>query len=730
MKDGFDLSVEVSEPYPFNPSALSQIDENRWVKSQWPLVYFIQNEAKKLAYVGESTNAGSRIRNHLKNNQRLELTTISVIGSDKFNKSATLDIESNLIQYISAEGSYKLQNANSGLVNHTYYQKDLYKNLFTEIWSRLMERKVVTKTLREIENSELFKYSPYKALNEDQYNSALEILSVLATRDAASIFVKGSAGTGKTILATYLIKLLLSEPDQEIKDYNDDELKEIQYLTRFREKCPKPKIALVIAMTSLRDTLRRVFANVPGLKPSMVVGPSEEIGGEYDLLIVDESHRLRQYKNIGFMGAFKKANQKLGLDDTGTELDWILKSSKRQLFFYDSAQSVKPSDVDQSSFDALIGKPGSVQLSLNSQMRVTGGNGFIQFVDQLLNCRLGAEKYRPPQYDLTFFDSMNDMYAALTEKEKRYGLCRLIAGYSWPWLSANENAPSHIKDIELDGLRFNWNTTDKDWVNSPTAFEEIGSIHTIQGYDLNYAGVIFGREIDYNPETQEIEIDPTKYFDTNGKRGVGSATQLRQYIINIYKTMLYRGIKGAYLYACNKNLADYLKQHVASYARFPFRVLETGDVMRNINAIPLIRDVKIAAGNFSEIQLNEETEWVEPPVNVSARTGLFICQVVGESMNRTIPNGAWCLFDTNYAGTRVGKTVLVESAEISDLDYGAGYTVKTYLSDKTEVDGVLENTLVTLSPNSDDPEYQPIVLNGKEGIDFRVIGVYLDKYWI
>ena len=110
MSLSFELSIEVSEPYDFNLKSLSKIEQNPWVKNQWPLVYFIQNDSKKLAYVGESTNASSRIKNHLANPERCKLNKISIIGSDKFNKSATLDIEYNLIQYITAEGTFELQN--------------------------------------------------------------------------------------------------------------------------------------------------------------------------------------------------------------------------------------------------------------------------------------------------------------------------------------------------------------------------------------------------------------------------------------------------------------------------------------------------------------------------------------------------------------------------------------------------------------------------------------------
>src|SRR5688572_24812168 len=104
MSSSFQLSIEISEPYDFDKSSLIRINENKWVKNQWPLVYFIQNNKKKVAYVGESTNFSNRIKDHLSNPKKAEVfNQISIIGSDKFNKSATLDFESKLIQYISSE---------------------------------------------------------------------------------------------------------------------------------------------------------------------------------------------------------------------------------------------------------------------------------------------------------------------------------------------------------------------------------------------------------------------------------------------------------------------------------------------------------------------------------------------------------------------------------------------------------------------------------------------------
>lgn len=725
MSLSFELSIEVSEAYDFTKESLPKIELNPWVKNQWPLVYFIQNKTERLAYVGESTNASSRIKNHLANPERLKLNKISIIGSDKFNKSAALDIESNLIQYISAEGTYDLQNGNYGLVNHNYYQQDLYKDLFREIWTKLIEKKIVSRSLKDIENTEIFKYSPYKSLNEDQYNSVLEILDGLTKKKSSRIFIKGSAGTGKTILATYLIKLLSTAiANTSFEEFNDDELKEINYIKVFQEKYPNAKIGLVIAMTSLRESLENVFKKMPGLKASMIINPSDtfKLKEKYDLLIVDEAHRLRQYKNISWMGAFKKNNQKLGLDNSGNELDWIIANSKNQIFFYDSAQSIKPSDIDAENFTKLLDDKNTLELELNSQMRVLGGINYIRFVDDLLNVKRNDRRFFfSKDYEMLVFDSLVDLYDELEKRERLNGLCRLIAGYSWPWLSKGNKSAI---DIKIDGLEFQWNQTDKDWVNSPTAFKEIGCIHTTQGYDLNYAGVIFGKEIDYNITTEKIEVDSKLYFDINGKKGISDKEDLKSYIINIYKTILYRGIKGTFIYACNKNLREYLQQHVSTFKKeIPFRILRFNEAKPYVNSVPLV-DISAAAGSFSDFQIHSDLEWIELPFNITARKGYFVCKVIGESMNNKIPNGSYCLFRQDEGGSRNGKIVLVELCDRQDFETGSRYTIKEYKSFKNIKEEEWHHESIILKPLSDDAKYKEIRLSEDEIINLKVVGIF------
>ena len=559
MMDDFVSSVEINK-YSFSKAGSAEYVLNTYMNNLWPVVYIIKDDTIGEAYIGESTNAINRMKNHLANEDRKKLADLLIISCDKFNKSAVLDIESNLIQYMSSDGRYKLQNGNTGLINHNYYQREQYQGLFDNLWEHLLVEKYAKNPLSRIDNSDLFKYSPYKSLTNDQHDSVLEILGLLTKKEENTIFVEGGAGTGKTILAIYMMKLLKTDIMDHHLDAEDETYSsELRMISQLKEKFPNPRVALVVPMTSLRKTLKKVFSNVKGLKSSMVIGPSEVSKNEYDVLIVDEAHRLRKRKNITNFKSFDDANKLLGFDiHEGTELDWILKQSKNQIFFYDEGQSIKPSDIDQAKF--IKQKWSASLLKLVSQHRVKGGMDYINYIDKLLHCRLekGDKKFESEHYEFVLYDSLTDLYADLKKKEDEFGLCRLLSGYSWEWKSAKNDVP----DITIEGLNLKWNTTNEDWINSPNAFNEVGCIHTTQGYDLNYTGIIFGKEITYNTETKQIEINTSQYFDKKGKQGIEDPATLKAYILNIYKTMMLRGIRGTYVYVCDEGLREYFKEFV------------------------------------------------------------------------------------------------------------------------------------------------------------------------
>ncbi len=528
----------------------------------WPVVYIINDD--KEVYIGESSNVFYRTKAHLRNEDRKSLKDIHVIYNEKYNKSAILDIEALLIQYMSADNKFLLQNRNSGQSqSHDYYQRQLYINSFEKIWNELRKFNLINNDLNIIKNSDLFKFSPYKTLTADQYEVSHEILFdiLLHLEKRKTYVVNGNAGTGKTVLAIYLVKLLIDfiNNDYHMEDLeNDDEFYTSLSLLRNLKKF---EVGLVIPVTSLRHTLKNVFSCVKGLKPSMVIGPNDVAKKEYDLLIVDEAHRLKRRKNLTGYSNFDKTNKKLNLSKNGTELDWILRCSKKQILFYDKNQSVRPSDVTSDFFKNMIYSQNYETYYLRSQLRVQGGEKYIDFIKNILEEKKCIYWNSTNGYDLKIFTNINEMVSEIKNKNDVYGLSRVIAGYSWPWNTKNKSLDEILDkdlfDIEIQGYHYVWNSTLNDWVNSTNSINEVGCIHTIQGYDLNYAGVIIGNEIVYNKNKKQIEIIPENYFDKKGKAGIENIADLKEYIINIYKVLLTRGIRGTYIYICDDNLREH-----------------------------------------------------------------------------------------------------------------------------------------------------------------------------
>ena len=715
--------------YDFENSLLEDFSTNHFAKDLWPLVYILSDGDSKTAYVGETTDAYSRMGTHLKHKTKSKLTSVHLITSEKFNKSATLDIESNLIKYMSGDNKFTLLNGNLGLANHNYYQKkEVYWDIFNTIWNQLRAEGISKHSIEHIDNSDLFKYSPYKSLTKEQSQGLFQILQSLATGKYQNTIVEGGAGTGKTILAIFLFKMLSNQlEDFSFKEFGAEENIFLDLVNQIKEENKNPKMALVVPMSSFRTTLKKVFKNIKGLSASMVIGPAQVSKEKYDLLVVDESHRLRRRVNLGaYFGAFDKACIALKLDKyNASELDWVTMQSKHTVLFYDEGQSIKPSDAKKEQFDVIKRKKDTSILKLKSQFRVKGGNAYVEYIDSLLHDKFKEDSsiFNSKDYEFTMFDSLETMIEQIKLRDKESGLSRLIAGYSWEWKS---NKDKDAFDIKIDDVQLKWNGTSNDWINSDGAINEVGCIHTTQGYDLNYSGIIFGNEISFNPETKEIIVNEENYFDKNGKQSIKDPKELKAFILNIYKTIMLRGIKGTYIYVCDPLLKAHFESFVPKYKTDQVGIktlFKTENIKPFENSIPLY-SLKVAAGEFGEIQQVEDVQWLNIPEKVKPSKDLFACQVIGESMNKVIPNGALCLFRKYSGGSRNGQIVLVENTNMHDSDFGSCYTVKEYESKKYEDEDGWKHQSIILKPLSTYSSYENIVLEDEDISTFKVIGTF------
>ena len=558
------------ERLPFDGGALQVWGQANPRHSNWPVVYTIND--KKQIYVGETTSPVNRLLQHLSNPARSTMQRAQIIFNETFNKSVCLDLESFLIQYFAADEQYEVTNLNRGLTNADYYDRDRYRESFTELFEELRKEGLLTRSIPDLENSDLFKFSPFKALNTDQAVAVDTIVNLLLTdlrnADDASIVVQGEPGTGKTIVAVYLVKLLIdiakSRPGELV---DQDTMFSELFEGDEREVLADLRIGLVVPQQSLRETLKKVFKQTPGLHKSMVLTPFQ-VGNSpepWDVLIVDEAHRLSQRARMpgpALNAGYKSINESLfGADlDHYTQLDWIKARSSHQILMLDSLQSVRPSDLPAHIVEATVSEArGSERFfQLHSQMRVKAGSDYVGFVDRLLRGEAG-EVPDFGDYEFRVFDNLADMRAEIVRKNREHGLARLVAGYAWPWKS-KDNPDAY--DIELDGVRLKWNTTATDWINSPTSVDEVGSIHTVQGYDLNYCGVIIGDDLGYDPQTERFYFNRDSYYDKRGKEnnarlGITYTDEdLLEYVRNIYRVLLTRGIRGTFVMATDQAVRE------------------------------------------------------------------------------------------------------------------------------------------------------------------------------
>ena len=365
------------------------------------------------------------------------------------------------------------------------------------------------------------------------------------------------------------------------------------------------------------------------------------------------------------------------------------------------------------------------------------------------------------EFDFRVIDSPGELRQLILQKNSERNRARMVAGYCWKWPSKKDASAYDIVMPE-HGFQARWNLT-KDgglWMVSPESVEEVGCIHTCQGLEVDYIGVIVGDdlvvrdgEVITRPEKRASSDRSIQGWKQLAKVNADLAHEKTDAIIkNTYRTLMTRGMRGCYVYFTDRETADFFRSRltgmraeaaavtsaVAAIATAPTSALPeaaneptltllTREQARTTErAVPMV-PLKIAAGTFSGTQsLEDEAEhWVQLPEGFATAPGMFVAQVIGESMNKRIPNGAWCLFRANPVGSRQGKIVLVQHRDVTDPETGGSYTVKRYQSEKQGDGEGWQHERITLMPMSSDAQFQPLVLVPKDEGAVRVVAEWM-----
>lgn len=546
------------------------------------------------------------------------------------------------------------------------------------------------------------------------YESALYLSELAQTKSKQVLLVEGGPGTGKSVVAVNLLVELINRSRLG------------HYVTRNSAPREVYRSKLTGSMTKTR--IDNIF------KSSGSYHAAE--ADSFDALIVDEAHRANEQS-----GFFNNLGE--------NQIKEIIEASKFSVFFLDEDQRVTWKDIgSREEIEKWTEYSGATlhYATLKSQFRCNGSNGYLAWLDHAMQIRETANTDASElNYPIRVVDSPTELRDRIFEHNIEANRARLLAGYCWDWVSKREPA---LKDIQFPEFNFamRWNLESDGmlWLLQPNSVHEIGCIHTCQGLELDYVGVIIGPDLivrDGQVITQPKErsrMDSSiKGFKKAREEDPDAANAKADAIIkNTYKTLLSRGMKSCYIWCTDPETNEYFKALLGQAEEQdtqgalpeqdapPMQIVPPERVRPYKNAVPIV-DFKVAASAFSEAQSTEDCEWVELPDHLKPAEGMFVAQVVGESMNRRIPNGAWCLFQRPPGGTRHGKIVLVQHRDIQDPETEANFTVKRYFSEKqADSDSEWTHFRIELRPDSTNPGFEPIVLGPEAAADLRVIGEF------
>ena len=390
-------------------------------------------------------------------------------------------------------------------------------------------------------NKEFNMIDEQKVIYEDAIRMAID---TVASDSKNVLVVQGGPGTGKSVLA---INLLVELTNRNMTSF---------YVTK--NAAPR-----AVFRDKLKGSFKMTYIN------NLFQGSGQFTDAEkneVDVLIVDEAHRLNAKS-----GMFQNLGE--------NQIKEIINASNFSVFFIDEDQKVTLKDigsVDEIKRYANELGAGIKIVELESQFRCNGSDGYLAWLDNLLEIRKTANfDDMDFDYDFRILDDPNEVRRLIEEKNKENNKSRMVAGYCWNWISEGKNN-TDIHDIVIPEYNFemSWNLgNSQTWAIDPMSVNEIGCIHTCQGLEFDYVGVIIGDDIRY--EDSHIITDYTKRAATDQslkginkiarEDGIEKANKIADSIIkNTYRTLMTRGMKGCYVYCVNKNLQEYLKKKINS----------------------------------------------------------------------------------------------------------------------------------------------------------------------
>lgn len=330
----------------------------------------------------------------------------------------------------------------------------------------------------------------------DEQKVAYETIVTLAKKQdkKRTIVIKGGPGTGKSVISMNSLGGLLR---------NSLNVKFVAPNSSFRN--------VMVEMLTQQSSRSKTRTKSLFLGSGSFVDTDADT---FDVLIVDEAHRLKGKGAYMYKGV--------------NQIEDIIKSTKTSVFFIDDMQRIRPDDIGTVDEIKRMSKELGAEYheySLHAQFRCAGAEGYLNWVDDVLDIRKTGNfnGWDKAVFDFRIVDSPHRLYELIKDKQANGHKARLLAGYAWSWTGPKlGNTNGQIEDVILEehGFKMPWNgyAIRESWAIHPEGIDQIGCVHTTQGLEFEYVGVIIGNDLRYDAETGTLFSDFKDYKDVTGKR--------------------------------------------------------------------------------------------------------------------------------------------------------------------------------------------------------------------
>lgn len=527
------------------------------------------------------------------------------------------------------------------------------------------------------------------------------------------IIVSGGPGTGKTVIALHMVA----------------ELARLEKTIFFATKS-KPLIEGIKNRLSRGSKAKLLFSSLDKFRPSNI----DENG--LDVLIIDEAHRISKSAN----SQYTKSEDRTEIPQVST----LIRAARTTVFFIDDKQAIRSSDVCNTQMIKDFAKEYDArieEIELTSQFRCNGSNNYLDWIENVLGYSESPHSFSEDEYDFRIFDNPSSLYSALVQKNSlKNTSARLTAGFCWPWSKKLDSEGNLVKDVQIGDFAMPWETHGNindippgyvkwyEWAYKPEGIKQVGCIYTAQGFEFDYIGVIIGNDLKYDESSDRLlgDIRYTRDPKLKGNKNFD------EYVKNIYRVLLTRGMRGCYVYFCDKQVEAFFKSKLSYQEKHKHKEVKNDIPMvlhyvdhrdRYIKFLPLY-SLKAACGKFGSFENVEESGWIKVDTAMKLNKGMFVVKAVGNSMEPTIHDGDYCIFKANVVGSRDGKIVLAECNQ-HDNDYDGSYTIKLYKSTKVfdKDTGEWKHESIMLQPINKD--YDPLEINSEDEGAYQIIAEFV-----